>query len=229
MATLFSGNMKLSELIDLNYELLLVFSRLGMHLGYADCTVTEACEKSGIDTATFLMICNVYTYSDYLPSAQTLEECKAEDVVNYVHDSHEYYLTYALVRLENSLEKLLEPCNDKQRQVIWSFFAGYKAELLKHFSLEEEQVLPYVSALLRHERRPDYSIETFEDNHSNVDEKLEDLKNIVMKYLPGDCDDRLRAQVLIFIYSLKEDLQRHTSIENNILVPLTRRCERNGE
>ena len=51
-----------------------------------------------------------------------------------------------------------------------------------------------------------------------MEEKLEDMKNIVMKYLPGDCSNELKIMVLLSIYHLHDDLRRHTYVENNILV-----------
>ena len=72
-----------------------------------------------------------------------------------------------------------------------------------------------------------YSMEQFEENHSNIDEKLNDLKNIVMKYLPSVCDTVLRNSVLYHIFFLEDDLDRHTMIENNVLVPMVNRLEEN--
>ena len=63
----------------------------------------------------------------------------------------------------------------------------------------------------------------------NIDEKLEDLKNIVMKYLPAECDSEMRIRVLMTIYYLQEDLKRHTYVENNILAPMVTRMEKNGK
>ena len=70
-----------------------------------------------------------------------------------------------------------------------------------------------------------YSIEQFEENHSNIDETLNDLKNIVMKYLPDTCDTVLRNEVLYRIFRLEEDLLKHTLVEDNILIPLVNKLE----
>ena len=75
-------------------------------------------------------------------------------------------------------------------------------------------------------RQAGYSIGQFEKNHSNIDEKLNDLKNIVMKYLPDICDPVLRNDVLYHIFCLEDDLRHHTLIEDNVLVPLVGILER---
>jgi regulator of cell morphogenesis and NO signaling len=73
----------------------------------------------------------------------------------------------------------------------------------------------------------EYHIGKFEESHSNVDEKLNDLRNILMKYLPSVCDSLLAIKVLSHLYKLEYDLKKHTSIENNILIPLVNKLEKN--
>ena len=73
--------------------------------------------------------------------------------------------------------------------------------------------------------RQAYNIEQFEENHSNIEETLHDLKNIVMKYLPSVCDTVLRNEVLYRLYRLGEDLEKHTIVENNVLIPIVNKIE----
>ena len=75
-----------------------------------------------------------------------------------------------------------------QRDVIMRFFDGYRKEVENHFAYEEDIVFPYVRSVAGGQRIEGYSMETFEENHNNIDEKLNDLRNIVMKYLPPVCD-----------------------------------------
>ena len=86
-------------------------------------------------------------------------------------------------------------------------------------------VFPYVRALKEGKMMEGYSIEQFEENHSNIDETLGDLKNIVMKYLPDTCDTVLRNEVLYRIYRLDEDLAKHTIIEDRVLIPIVNKME----
>ena len=57
----FSESMKLADLIDVNFKLLNVLSRLGISLGFGENTIREMCDRQGIDLNSFLLICNVYT------------------------------------------------------------------------------------------------------------------------------------------------------------------------
>ena len=59
-----------------------------------------------------------------------------------------------------------------------------------------------------------------------VEEKLEDLKNILLKYLPPQCDSQNVMMVLSHLHLLEKDLQKHTLIEDDILVPVVNAMER---
>lgn len=225
---LFNTEMKLYDIIDLNFNLLLVLQRIGIDLQYVNLSIEEACRNCGIDPGTFALICNVYTFNDYIPTSETLEESKLEDIIKYLHNSHTSYTGSDLKVLSDSFNQLLEPCNEQQKAVIIKFFTDYEEELKNHFAYEEDTVFPYVDSILREEKFVDYSIEEFSEHHESIDEKIEDMKNIVMKYLPHECDNELRIKVLLSIYHLQDDLKRHTYVENNILIPMVSRLERNG-
>ena len=56
-----------------------------------------------------------------------------------------------------------------------------------------------------------------------MEEKLEDLKNLVMKYMPPVCGQQDIYRALTSIFSLQEDLSRHILVEDGILVPIVNR------
>jgi hypothetical protein len=226
---MFANDIKVCDMIDINFNLLQLLPRTGLELKYANLPIKEACRRCGIDRHTFILICNVYTFNDYIPSAETLEESSLEDIMKYLHNSHDSYTGIALKSLENALSALIMPCSEQQKEVVQKFFSDYEIELEKHFSYEEENLFPYVNSIISGCPDSNYSIAEYEKRHENVDEKLEDLKNIVMKYLPEVCDNNLRIDVLMSIYHLQDDLKRHTYVENNILVPIVSRMEENGK
>lgn len=221
----FSEQMKLADLIDVNFKLLNVLSRLGISLGFGENTIKEVCEKHGINLNSFLLICNIYTYDSYIPSAELLAGGDPATIVDYLHNSHAFYLEKEFVGLENNLSAMVEPCDEIQKKIVAKFFADYRTQVEKHFEYEEDVVFPYVHALVDGGRHASYSIEQFEENHSNIDETLNDLKNIVMKYLPETCDTVLRNEVLYRIYRLEDDLLKHTLIEDNVLIPMVNKLE----
>lgn len=218
-------NMKLADLIDINHNLLAVLSRLDVSLGFGEHTIEQACKLHNVNTEAFLLICNVYTFEDYVPAQSLLDSADVRDIMKYLHNSHVDYTTCSLRQLESLTSKMLEGCPDAQKRMMEKFVDDYQREVRNHFDYEENVVLPYVDDLLRGDGRTGYSIETFEENHGNIEEKLCDLKNLVMKYLPQSCDQALRYDVLHQIYHLEKDLARHTLIENNVLIPMVARME----
>lgn len=221
----FSDSMKLADLVEVNFKLINVLSRMGISLGFGENTISEVCDRQGINRNSFLMICNIYTYDDYVPAADLLKGADPMTIVEYLHNSHSFYIDKEFAALEKSLNAMVEPCDEMQKKIVRKFFADYKAQVINHFGYEENVVFPYVRALMEGRRQESYSIEQFEENHSNIDETLGDLKNIVMKYLPETCDTVLRNDVLYRIYRLEEDLARHTIIEDSVLIPIVNRME----
>ena len=228
MKQFFTPDMKLSDIIDMDYNLVQVISRVGIDLRHAGLTATEACSLAGIDPATFMLICNVYSFPEQNPSDSDMAAASIKDILRYLHGSHAYYTGIALRNLESAFDRLVSPCDEGRKKAVLKFFIDYKEELEKHFAREENEVFPYVEALLAGVKPDGYSIDQFEEHHESVDEKLEDMKNIVMKYLPVECDEELKMWVLLSIYRLRDDLRRHTFVEDGILVPIVRNLEKDG-
>ena len=221
----FSPNMKMAALVDADYHLLSVMQRMGIDGSFGRNTIDEECRRRGLDTATFLMICEAYTDSEFRPTEEMLRAGHVSDVMRYLSQAHDYYMNTALVRLASAIERLIGPCQEAQKKVIWKFFSDYKTELERHFEVEEGQVIPYVQGLLIGRRQPGTSIDSFEEDHSNIGEKLSDLKSLMMNSLPPECDGKLRMDLLNFICALEIDLERHSCIEDELLVPMARLIE----
>ena len=126
----------------------------------------------------------------------------------------------ALNELAEALKTLTEPCGEKHKRIIRQFFSEYKDELTKHFEYEEKTVFPYAEAILHHGRLTD---DDYGENHSHMEEKLADLKSLVMKYLPPECGQQDICRALSCIYSLQEDIARHILVEDGVLVPIVNR------
>ena len=217
----------MAQLLERNFQLLGVISRLGINFRFGEDTVAEVCRRDGVNTSTFLLICNVYSIPGYTPTEDFLANVDLDDIVKYLKRSHSYYMGEVKGGLREAIDKLTEPCDAGRKKVIMGFYHAYEDELEKHFQYEETIVFPYVKAVLAKTAGKDFSIARFEENHTNVDEKLGDLKNIVMKYMPPQCDNALISDVLWRLFMLQLDLEKHTFIEDNILVPVVNRLENN--
>lgn len=225
----FSPDMKMSDLVEINYRLLTVLSRLGMPAGFGEKTVAQVCTMAGIDTGAFILICEMYSYQGYMPTDEALKAADPLSVLRYLHISHSFYIEDGFKALEQLMNALVAPCAENQKKIILEFLEGYRNEVEKHFEYEETVFFPYVESAVNGCLSGDYSVSTFEENHSNIEEKLSDLKNIVLKYLPAACSPRLANDVLYALFSLSEDLEKHTNIENHVLVPMVNRLEMKKE
>lgn len=221
----FSGKQKMSELLNNDFGLLGVVTRMGIPFGFGDASVEDVCRKAGVNTQAFLLICSIYTLDGYVPPQELLEDVDVRDIVKYLHRSHRWYMEEFIESLSDALKEMTAPCSEKYHLIIRKFLGDYREELAKHFAYEEDVVFPYVERLLAGNEGRDFSILQYEKNHSNIQEKLEDLKSLVMKYMPDTCESRSIFRALYYIYALERDLARHTFIEDSILVPLVSRLE----
>ena len=204
MSTEFNAGMKMAELLESNPSLIGVFTRMGFTFGYGDASVSDVCLGAGIDPETFLVICRVYSQDDYRPSGEELEKADLSVIVKYLSLSHTYYMDVAMKDLAAGLGRMIVPCGEDTQKVIWKFFTGFKEELQKHFLYEEESVFPNIGSL-------DAGIP--DEDHSGVEESLEDLKSLVMNHLPAEADQREAYKVLSGISSLQDDIRKHILLE----------------
>lgn len=181
--------------------------------------------KAGVNTDTFLLICEVYLSDDYSPSREVLGKVDLANVLHYLRLSHTYYTDVAVKNLSGALDELMAPCGQTHKMIISRFFSDYTQELSRHFAFEENVVFPYVEAMLEDRVSDDFSIEQYRQHHSDVQEKLDDLKKLIMTYLPPECDQHLIQMALSALFTLETDLRKHTVIEDNILIPAVGRLE----
>lgn len=224
---LFTEGMKMADLVDANYMLLPVLERLGIPLGFGELSVEEACREAGVEPKFFILLSNIHTVDGYMPDEKQLAEINPVVLIDYLYRSHKYYSSNLIPRLKERLGHLVSSCRTMHGELLNRFFDNYESEINKHFRYEDEVVFPYVRGVVEGRREPGYSIERFEENHDNIDEKLADLKNIIMKYLPRGCDEVRRSEVLFELFRLREDLDKHTMMENLILIPMVAGLEMN--
>lgn len=208
MMTEFSPTMKMADLLEKHPSLLGVFTRMGFSFGYGDASVAEICKLSGTDPETFLLICRIYVQDDYRPGPEELERADLSVIVRYLSLSHSYYMNVALKDLAAGLGRMIVPCGEETQRVIWKFFTDFKEELGKHFAYEEEYVFPYAGS-------PEAGIP--DEDHSGVEETLEDLKSLVMHHLPAHADQQEAYKVLSAIHSLRDDIHKHILLEETAL------------
>ena len=225
MKNIFSENMKMADLVLGNSKLLLMFPRFGMNLGFGDHSIAEVCAMNNVSTPFFLMICNVYCNNDYTPSPEDIESVDLKALINYLLESHKYYLNERLPHIEEHLDHIINACNPKYGNMLRRFFDEYKNEVVDHFVYEEKNVFPYLQQLVNQDVKTDYKIKVFHENHTNIEDKLSDLMNILVKYLPADVFPKERIEIALDINELSSDLMSHALIEERVLIPFVKTLE----
>lgn len=209
-------------MIRSNFMLLPVVNRFGIRLGVKDKTIEELCLEQQINPDFFLAIANTYHNENYFPEEELLSFSPLL-ILNYLTKTHRYYLEYMLPKIDKLLHHMISGCtnNCSQLMMIEKFYRNYKNELILHINDEEENTFPYIKALVSENRIPDsgYSIHVYQKEHSNVDVKLNDLKNLIIKYIEPSYDDNDCNEFLITLSSFEKDIRDHARIENKVLMP----------
>ncbi len=231
-------NMKMSDLVQSDFELLVVLQRLKIPFGFKDKSVQTVCKEEGIDLNFFLNLARWYHERDFFPG-ETLMRHPVKWLVKYLRSTHSCYIEYHIPRIENEIVRIesLDHSGGQNMQVMLKFFREYIGEFSSHIQLEEDKIFPYILNLEENlkKQEPDaeflkiargYTIKDFLDEHSDIEEKLVDLRNILLKYLAPPSDNCVFTNVLVEIFRLGNDLKDHTILEEDVLIPQVIKLEK---
>jgi regulator of cell morphogenesis and NO signaling len=228
----YNKQMKVADLIAADNNLLSILHRLDIHLGFGEATIQEICTRYNISTSLFLEICNIYSFRHHQPNIHALVQKDIKNITTYLRASHKYYTEVCFPTIHEGIHRLVKELDDVNRRLIDKFYDDYDNEVTSHFRYEEETVFPYIETLLNGNKsksaEEQYNISKFEENHSNISEKLNDLKNIIIKYLPEEHSSALRFEILNNIFAVENDLRKHSQIENKLLIPLVEIMEKHN-
>ena len=218
---------KMISIIGDNYSILQSLGSFGINLGFGDKTVQEVCEDQHVDTYTFLAIINftINGYREY----DDAERLSIPTLMQYLKASHDYYLDFELPYIRKGLVGALDE-NDNLARLILKLYDEYARSIRNHMQYEEKTVFPYVEDLINNKVTTNYDIETYSKHHGQTDQKLHELKNIIIKYLPSDGlrNNQLSA-TLYDIYNCEEWLSQHASVEEEIFIPVIRSLEKRSK
>ena len=221
----FSEKSKLYEMIADTPKLLQLLPRFGIRLGFGDRSVAEVCEQNHVSTRLFLMVCSLHFDPDTPLTPVVPCPADMDSLLAYLNASHRFYLDDRFPHIETHLARIIEAAGTKFGNMLSHFYNEYKREMVKHFQYEEEVVFPYIEALRNGTDTGAYSIDQFRHNHSNIEDALEDMTNILIKYLPGDILPDERICIATDIMELSADLASHSLIEDHILTPFVETLE----
>ncbi len=213
----------MSDLICDNYPMLLVMSRFGIDLGFGESTIEQVCQSSGVDLYTFLAVVNILVAERKGRVEIDYGRISLTSLIEYLHNSHSYFLEYRLLVIRAELEEALAGSGDVS-VVVLGYYDEYVAQVKKHMMYEEQVLFPYIRSAAQGDYNVDYNIDMYSQNHDKVEEKLTELKSIMIKYYPAKSTYSLN-NVLYDIFACERDLASHNSIEDYLLVPAMREVE----
>lgn len=214
------------SLIRDNYNVLQSLSAFGIGMGFGAKTVREVCESYGVDTFTFLAVVNL-TINGY-HSQNDIHHLDVRTLLQYLKASHRYYIDFQLPFLRKELIEALAE-GDRLGDLIIKLFDEYARFISHHMKYEEQTLFPYVEGLLKGESNMGYDIETFSKHHDQTNDKLKELKSIIIKYLPSDpLRGNMLTATLYDLYNLEEWLALHANVEEAIFIPAIMEMEKNN-
>lgn len=217
----YSAKDNMVDLINEDYNILPVLSRFSIPLGFENKRIADVCCDANIDVEGFLYIVN-FILSKKI-DLDKLDSISPIEIVNFLHNSHEYYLEYKLPHIRQNLLCALDENHSDINTAIVRFFDNYVEQVKEHFKYEENVAFPYIRELLDGVASK-YSIDVFRNHHDDIDENLSDFKNIILRYYTTSMPHKM-YDVLVDIYNCEEDLNTHTDIENHILIPMIAHIE----
>ena len=212
----YSSDMRMCDLVCDRYPVLQVMSRFGIALGFGDKTIAEVCAENKVDTETFLAVVGMSVNRS--GGVELSGAVAVRSLLSYLHNSHSYFLGFRLPAIRRKLIGAVDCSLSDVSFAIMRYFDEYAAEVDRHMAYEEKSVFPYVEALLAGEKKADYSIDVFRRQHDQVEARLHELKNIIIKYYPSGGTNELNG-VLFDIFTCEQELASHNAVENEIFIP----------
>jgi regulator of cell morphogenesis and NO signaling len=212
----------MADAINQYHSLLTILPRLGIPLGFGEKSIEQLCEEHQVSEALFLLISRVYCQDDYFPTANELQQCPMSDIIQYLITSHKDYLENKLPHIEHHLNILLEPMDKKYSTLISNFYAEFRKEVEKHFLYEEKVIFPYLRQIISEQEATEsatYQKHAFNQQHNDIEDTLNDLSNLLLKYIPAEISPVERVDMLLDMYALSNDISKHAMMEDRILVP----------
>lgn len=225
------ADQKVAEMLLDNPFLMLLLEHFDIPLGVQEHTVEQLCQEHAISKELFITIANLY--NGHIPVAgNSIVISDVLTIIHYLKNCHLYYQNEKYPQIKSLIRQIYEVNTHAEVLMIDKFVDEYIQEVTEHLEYENKTVFPYVLELhkqLIHKQTTNiqvtYSVIEYKEQHNDIEEKLNDLKNILLKYLPQHNDRQLRRNLLLYLVELEYDLNIHSLIEDSILIPLVEKME----
>ncbi len=225
---------KASDIIEHNPLLLLLFEHLKIPLGFHEKTVEQLCSDYTIELRLFLVIANLFNgFNPHLSEVDSLKDIRL--IISYLENNHKHYTTEKFPLLTSYISEITKLNSHPEIELLKRFFDEYLDEVAEHLKYENNIVFPYVLNLAYPTKDEaisegnKYSMAEYRSHHDDIEEKLTDLKNLLIRYLPPDKDMQVRRRLILTLNELEFDLHIHSLIEESVLTPIVEKLEQQNK
>jgi len=223
-------DIKMADLIFENPYLLLLLEHFGLDLVMHDKTVKQLCTENRINEKVFITFANLY--NGFSPSISDVFDFEhMETIIGFLRNSHYYFKHDKYPEIQDHIKKLFEKNPTAEIRMIEKFFDDYFLEVSEHLDYEEGVAFPYFRNLLQ-SKAPDHDNEAtrfsgteYLEHHTDIESKLTDLKNLLLRHVSLKNDPVNRRKLLFSLFELEYVLNIHSLIEETILIPLVIKLE----
>lgn len=226
---------KVADIIFNNPTLILVLERLNIFLGFHEKNIEDLSSENDIKPDLLIDLFNMHLNKNYQPNC-LFEINDITNIVNYLKNSHEYYTKEIYPKISKNIKQMYSLNNSTEILMLADFFNGYRKEVDLHFNYENDIVFPYITNLFNELNSKEkinpvanYSVEEYKQHHDDIEEKLDDLKSLLIKFLPPKKDTSVRREIIFDLFLLEQDLRTHAKIENDILIPFVEEIEKSND
>ncbi len=220
-----------SEIIKGNPIFLLVLEHFGIDDVLNEKSVSELCLIHGISEQLFIVVGNLFNEFIF-NDINTVNKSDIPLLITYLRNSHSYYKDEKYPEITGYITRLGKNENHKEMKLVETFFNEYFDEVKEHLEYEENVVFPYFSSLYENPGKTTgihFSAKEYMEHHSDIESKLSDLKNLLLKYLHVSNSNSVKRKLLQSLFELEYDLKIHSLIEDQILIPLAVAIENDPE
>ncbi len=219
---LITPDTKLSEIILHDPSTITVLDRFGISLGVGDLDVAQACLQHNINVNFFTAILNTFIHEDYFPQ-DVLAQFSASEIVDYLSKTNSYYQHNVLPNIDRHFSFLIAkaPSRNNNLIIMKQFFDEVKSELLQRINNDSDCLFPTVASHSTTCIHHCCDAVTNHDCTDTIEDKINDLINMLVVHLRGDYDHNLGFAVVFAVFSLKKDIKQNNRIRNRILRPIS--------
>ena len=201
------------------HHLFQMLSRFGIPLGFGEKNVREVCKESNVDVTTFLAVANYVKVGPEVASYY-VDKVSAAALTDYLKRAHSYFLDFQLPDIRRRLVSSIN-CSDANEVafLILQFFDECMRDVRHHMEAENKKMFRSVDQLLQGGSISDTQFLQFAHSNESFNHKLQELKNLIIKYYKGDGPNELLNTVLFDLFNCEEDLQLHRGVENDLFLP----------